>query len=69
MTSDHMEEYRKTLLKPVAISQTDEDFAFIAGPSRKKSRTQIKDPKERKEREKKPQKEPTPSQKETSNKR
>lgn len=70
MTSGHMEEYRKTLLKPVAISQTDEDFAFIAGPSRKKSRTQIKDPKkERKEREKKPQKEPTPSQKETSNKR
>lgn len=70
MTFGHMEEYRKTLLKSVAVSQTDEDFACIAGPSSKKSRTQIRDPKkERKEREKKPQKELTPSQKQTPNKR
>ncbi|XP_010143988.1 PREDICTED: RAD51-associated protein 1 [Buceros rhinoceros silvestris] len=51
------------------LEDDDEDFACIAGPSRKKSRTQIKDPKERKEREKKPQKELTPSQKQTPNKR
>ncbi|XP_009947861.1 PREDICTED: RAD51-associated protein 1 [Leptosomus discolor] len=48
----------------------DDDFACIAAPSSKKSRTQLKDAKkEKKEKQKKPHKELTPSQKQTPSKR
>lgn len=61
--------YGRTL-KLVAVSQTDEDFACIAAPSSKKSRTQLKDSKkEKKEKQKKPHKELTPPQKQTPSKR
>ncbi|XP_009703986.1 PREDICTED: RAD51-associated protein 1, partial [Cariama cristata] len=47
-----------------------EDFACIAAPSSKKSRTQLKDPKkEKKEKKKKPHKELAPSQRQTPSKR
>ncbi|XP_009987262.1 PREDICTED: RAD51-associated protein 1 [Tauraco erythrolophus] len=52
------------------LEDDDEDFACIAAPSSKKSRTQLKDPKkEKKEKQKKPHKELTPPQKQTSAKR
>ncbi|KAM6417312.1 LOW QUALITY PROTEIN: RAD51-associated protein 1 [Pluvialis apricaria] len=52
------------------LEDDDEDFACIAAPSSKKSRTQLKDPKkEKKEKQKKPHKELTPSQKQTPSKR
>ncbi|GAB0177378.1 RAD51-associated protein 1 [Grus americana] len=48
------------------LEDDDEDFAHIAAPSSKKSRTQLKDPKkEKKEKQKKPHKDLTPSQKQT----
>ncbi|XP_010149705.1 PREDICTED: RAD51-associated protein 1, partial [Eurypyga helias] len=47
-----------------------EDFACIAAPSSKKSRTQLREPKtEKKEKQKKPPKELSPSQKQTPSKR
>ncbi|XP_075579717.1 RAD51-associated protein 1 isoform X2 [Pelecanus crispus] len=52
------------------LEDDDEDFACIAAPSSKKSRTQLKEPKkEKKEKQKKPHKELTPSQKQTPSKR
>ncbi|KAM6089758.1 RAD51-associated protein 1 isoform 2-T2 [Theristicus caerulescens] len=52
------------------LEDDDEDFACVAAPSSKKSRTQLKEPKkEKKEKQKKPHKELTPSQKQTPNKR
>ncbi|XP_053917469.1 RAD51-associated protein 1 isoform X2 [Cuculus canorus] len=52
------------------LEDDDEDFACIAAPSSKKSRTQLKEPKkEKKEKQKKPQKEVTLSQKQTASKR
>ncbi|KAM6146745.1 RAD51-associated protein 1 isoform 2-T2 [Phoenicopterus ruber ruber] len=52
------------------LEDDDEDFACIAAPSSKKSRTQLKEPKkEKKEKQKKPHKESTPSQKQTPSKR
>ncbi|XP_061863510.1 RAD51-associated protein 1 [Colius striatus] len=52
------------------LEDDDEDFACIAAPSSKKSRTQLRDTKkEKKEKQKKPQKELTPSQKQTPSKR
>ncbi|XP_068017028.1 RAD51-associated protein 1 [Melanerpes formicivorus] len=51
------------------LEDDDEDFACIGAPSSKKSRTQLKDPKERKEKQKKPNKESTQSQKQTPSKR
>ncbi|KAM6213868.1 RAD51-associated protein 1 isoform 1-T1 [Sarcoramphus papa] len=51
------------------LEDDDEDFACIAAPSSKKSRTQLKEPKkEKKEKQKKPHKELTPSQKQTPSK-
>ncbi|XP_030334808.1 RAD51-associated protein 1 isoform X4 [Strigops habroptila] len=52
------------------LEDDDEDFACIAAPSSKKSRTQLKEPKkEKKEKQKKPQKELTPPPKQTPSKR
>ncbi|XP_075297809.1 RAD51-associated protein 1 [Opisthocomus hoazin] len=52
------------------LEDDDEDFACIAAPSSKKSRTQLKDPKkEKKEKQKNPHKELTSSQKQTPSKR
>ncbi|XP_009581875.1 PREDICTED: RAD51-associated protein 1, partial [Fulmarus glacialis] len=52
------------------LEDDDEDFACIAAPSSKKSRTQLKEPKkEKKEKQKQPHKELTPSQKQTPSKR
>ncbi|XP_071589524.1 RAD51-associated protein 1 isoform X2 [Heliangelus exortis] len=52
------------------LEDDDEDFAWIAAPSSKKSRTQLKDPKkDKKDKQKKPHKELTPSQKQTPSKR
>ncbi|KAM6321227.1 RAD51-associated protein 1, partial [Aegotheles albertisi] len=52
------------------LEDDDEDFACIAAPSSKKSRTQLKDPKkEKKEKQKKPHKELTPSQQQAPSKR
>ncbi|XP_056196089.1 RAD51-associated protein 1 isoform X2 [Falco biarmicus] len=52
------------------LEDDDEDFACIAAPSSKKSRTQLKEPKkEKKEKQKKPHKELVPSQKQTPGKR
>ncbi|XP_010014213.1 PREDICTED: RAD51-associated protein 1 [Nestor notabilis] len=52
------------------LEDDDEDFACVAAPSSKKSRTQLKEPKkEKKEKQKKPQKELTPPPKQTPNKR
>ncbi|XP_074016268.1 RAD51-associated protein 1 isoform X1 [Numenius arquata] len=52
------------------LEDDDEDFACIAAPSSKKSRTQLKDPKkEKKEKQKKAHTELTPSQKQTPSKR
>ncbi|PKU28714.1 rad51-associated protein 1 [Limosa lapponica baueri] len=61
---------QRNSLKLLAVSQTDEDFACIAAPSSKKSRTQLKDPKkEKKEKQKNPHTELTLSQKQTPSKR
>ncbi|XP_008939725.1 PREDICTED: RAD51-associated protein 1 [Merops nubicus] len=52
------------------LEDDDEDFACIAAPSNKKSRTQLKDPKkEKKDKQKKQHNELTPSQKQTPTKR
>ncbi|XP_009634788.2 RAD51-associated protein 1 [Egretta garzetta] len=52
------------------LEDDDEDFASLAAPSSKKSRTQLKEPKkEEKEKQKKPHKEFTPSQKQAPSKR
>ncbi|XP_062426925.1 RAD51-associated protein 1 isoform X2 [Rhea pennata] len=52
------------------LDSDDEDFACVAAPLSKKSRTHLKELKnEKKEKQKKPQKESTPSQKEMPSKR
>uniref|UniRef100_A0A8B9NSY5 RAD51 associated protein 1 n=1 Tax=Apteryx owenii TaxID=8824 RepID=A0A8B9NSY5_APTOW len=52
------------------LDNDDEDFACVAAPLSKKSRTQVKElKKEKKEKQKKPHKELTPSQKEIPSKR
>ncbi|XP_064318500.1 RAD51-associated protein 1 [Phalacrocorax carbo] len=52
------------------VEDDDEDFACVAAPSSKKSRTQLKEPKkEKREKQNQPPKELTPSQKQTPSKR